>query len=118
MRHLKDALPFTGDRVLYVLYDLETTQNTRYTDDAKIHVPNLVCVQHFCSRYEDIEDGDCVRCGKRKHSFWEDPVGERLSYLTEPSLWANKIVAIAHNAKAFNPHFILNRRSYQNGNPS
>ena len=50
-----------------------------------------------------------MRCGKRTHTFWEDPVGALLSYLTEPRPWANKIVAIAHNAKAFDLQFILNR---------
>ena len=98
-----------SDKVLYVFYDFETTQNTEYTDEAKLHVPNLVCVQQFCSRCEDAEDGDFVRCVKRKHSFWRDHVGDLLSYLTEPRPWANKIVAIAHNAKAFDLHFILNR---------
>jgi len=42
-------------------------------------------------------------------SFWQDPVRELLSYVTEPRPWANKIIAIAHNAKAFDLHFILNR---------
>jgi len=41
--------------------------------------------------------------------FWQDPVGFLLSYLNEPRPWANKIVATAHNAKAFELHFILNR---------
>jgi len=36
-------------------------------------------------------------------------VGELLSYLTEPRPRANKIIAIAHNAKAFDLHFILNK---------
>jgi len=67
-------------------------------------------VQQICSRCEDEEDGvDCVSCGRRKHSFWQDPVVELLSYLTEQRPWANKIVAIAHNGKAFDLHFILNR---------
>ena len=52
---------------------------------------------------------DSVRCGKQKHSFWDDLVGELLFYLREPRPWANKIVANAHNAKAFDLHFILNR---------
>ena len=109
MRPLKDALPSGGERVLYVFYDFKTTQNTRYSDKATIHVPNLVCVQQFCSQCEGVEDcGDCVRCCKRKHSFWDDPLGELL-YLREPRPWANKIVAIAHNAKAFDLHFIMNR---------
>jgi len=33
MSPLKDALPHAGDKVLYVFYDFETTQNTEYTDD-------------------------------------------------------------------------------------
>ena len=45
----------------------------------------------------------------RKHSFWNDPVGDLLAYLCEPRPWASKIVAIANNAKAFDMHFILNR---------
>jgi len=109
MRPLKDALPYAGDKVFYVLYDFETTQNTKYPDKATLHVPNLVCFKQFCLRCEEKEDGDCVRCGKRKHSFWEDPFGALLSYLTEPRHWANKIIAIAYNAKAFDLQFILNR---------
>jgi DNA polymerase III alpha subunit (gram-positive type) len=52
---------------------------------------------------------DCSRCGKRKHSFFRDPVGEMMAYLTEPRRWCKKIVAIAHNAKSFDLHFILQR---------
>ena len=91
MRPLKDALPSTGEKVLYVFYDFETIQNTRYVDEANLHVHYLVCVQQFCSRCEDVEDGDGLRCGKRHHSFWEDPVGDLLTYLTIPRHWANKI---------------------------
>ena len=41
---LKDVLP-PSDGVLYVFYDFETMQNTRYSDTAKVHIPNLVCIQ-------------------------------------------------------------------------
>jgi hypothetical protein len=101
----------SSDRVLYVFYDFETTQTTRYSDTAKLHVPNLVCIQQFCSRCEcsDDVDQDCTQCGKRKHSFWEDPVCDMLNYLCESRPWCNQIIAIAHNAKAFELHFILNR---------
>jgi hypothetical protein len=37
-------------------YDFETTQNKTYSDTAKEHVPNLVCVQPFCAKCEEIED--------------------------------------------------------------
>ena len=57
MRPLKDALPPAGDKVLYVFYDFETDQNTRYTYDATLLIPNLVCVRQLCSRFEDEEDG-------------------------------------------------------------
>jgi len=57
---------------------------------------------------EDIEI-DCVRCGRRRHSFYDDPVGDLLSYLSEPRPSCNKVVAIAHNAKAFDSRFILKR---------
>jgi len=107
---LKDALPPASEKVLYVFYDFESTQNAEYTDEAKLHVRNIVCVQQFCSRSEDVEDGgECVRCGKRKPSFWKDFVGDLLSYLTELHPWANKIVAIAHRTKALDINFILNR---------
>jgi len=110
MRPLKDALPDASDKVLYVFYDFETTQNTQYSNKATLNVPDLVCVQQFCSQCEDAEDcGECVRCGQRRHSFWDDSVGDLLIYLCRPRTWTNKIVAIAHNAKAFDLHFILNR---------
>jgi len=48
MRQLKDALPPTGDKVLYLMYDFEPTQNTEYTDDANFQVPNVVYVQQIC----------------------------------------------------------------------
>ena len=37
------------------------------------------------------------------------PYTDLLTYLCELRPWANKIVAIAHNAKAFDLDFILNR---------
>jgi hypothetical protein len=58
---LKEVLPANAEKVLYVFYDFEATQNKRYSDNAKAHVPNLVCVQQFCARFKDMEDGsiDC-----------------------------------------------------------
>ena len=36
-------------------------------------------------------------------------MGDTLSYLCESRPWVEKIVVIAHNTKAFDFHFILNR---------
>jgi hypothetical protein len=49
MQPLKNVLP-SGDEVMIVFYDFETTQDTQYSDAAGLHVPNLVCIQHICSR--------------------------------------------------------------------
>ena len=110
MQPLKNVLP-PSDGVLYVFYDFETTQNTQYSETAKVHVPNLVCIQHFCLRCEDVDDSerDCERCGFRKHASWDDPVGDLHTYLCEARPWVKQIIAIAHNAKAFDLHFILSR---------
>ena len=35
------------------------------------------CACNYCARCEYLEDdGDCVRCVKGRHSFWEDTVGD------------------------------------------
>jgi hypothetical protein len=110
MQALTNVLP-SGDGVLFVFYDFETTQDTQYSETARLHFPNLVCLQQFCSRCESSEnvDENCTQCGKRKHSFWEDPVGDLLSYLCEDGPWFKQIIVIAQNAKAFHLHFILKR---------
>ena len=43
MKPLQNLLP-VSKRVLFVFYDSETTQNTKYSDSATVHVPNLVCL--------------------------------------------------------------------------
>ena len=65
---------------------------------------------------DDYEQG-CARCGNRQHSFFEDPVGDLLSYLCEPRPWCKKVVAIPHNAKSFDAQFILNRAILLTWNP-
>jgi hypothetical protein len=108
-----------SNRVLYVLYDFEMTQDTRHSEKATEHVPNLVCIKQFCSQCEDNSDidQDCEQCGKRKHSFWEDPVGDLLTYLCKSRPWANRVITIAHNAKAFDLQFILSRAIFLKWRP-
>jgi len=57
-------------------------------------------ISAVCEKDRDI-DADCVRCGRRKHAFWDDPVGDLLTYLWKERQWCEKVVAIAHNAKGF-----------------
>lgn len=79
MKPLKNEMAFS-DTIIYVFYEFETTQNTKCSEKATVHVPNLVCVQQFCSRYENMEGIhlECAQCGKRIHALWEDPVGDLL----------------------------------------
>ena len=94
-----------------MFYDFETTQDTRISDSATLHVPNLVCLKQFCSQcamQADI-DMDCELCGRRRHSLWEDSVGDLLSHLCEPRQWCDRVIAIAHNARGFDAQFILDR---------
>jgi hypothetical protein len=110
MQPLKNALS-RSDNVLFVFCDFETTQDTNFSENATEHIRNLVCVQQFCSvcEMQDDIDSDCERCGRRRHIFFDDPVGHLLSCLCEPRPWCNKVVAIAHNAKVFHSQFILRR---------
>jgi hypothetical protein len=118
MRPLRNALP-ASDTVLFVFYDFETTQYTRYSDSASVHLPNLVCLQQFCSKCENAQDIsiDCEQCGRRKHTFWDDPVEDMLTYLCKSRFWCTKMVVIAHNAKAFDLHFILDRAIFLKWKP-
>ena len=73
-----------ADKVLYVFYDLKTTQNKRYSDNAKANVPYLVCVQQFCARCEDMEEGIYLGDAAKEALFWDDPVGNLPNYRCEP----------------------------------
>jgi len=48
---LKHEVP-RSDNVLFVFYDFETTQDTKLTESATLHIPNVVCVQQFCAHCE------------------------------------------------------------------
>ncbi|GFG28666.1 hypothetical protein Cfor_10403, partial [Coptotermes formosanus] len=49
--------------VLYVFYGFETTQDTRFTQTATRHIPNLDCIQKFCDQCDNQPHAniDCVR---------------------------------------------------------
>ena len=118
MKPLVNVLP-KSDNVLFVYYDFQTTQDTKFSHSATEQIPNLVCLQQFCARCEIQPDisGDCERCGKRRHSFYDEPVGDLLSYLCAPRTWCENVVAIAHIAKGFDAQFILNRTIFLKWQP-
>jgi hypothetical protein len=62
-----------------------------------------------CEDEADV-DVDCRGCRKRKRRLWTDHVRDLISYVFKTRPWADTVVAIAHNAKAFDLLFVLNRR--------
>ena len=56
----------SSEHVLYVFYDFETTHDTKRSDKSNVLVTNLVSLQQFCSKCENISDieQDCIQCGK------------------------------------------------------
>jgi len=80
MQPLMNELPRSGD-ALFVFYDSETTQDTKFSGNATEHIPILVCAQQICTACEmqDNIEMDCDRCGRRRHSFYDGPVGDLLS---------------------------------------
>ena len=73
-----------SDKIIYVFYDFETTQNTRYTDEAYLHVPNFVlCSSSFLGgRTWKTEETACVVVRGINRSGRS--VGDLSPYLTEP----------------------------------
>jgi hypothetical protein len=43
-----------------------------------VHVLIVMCLQQFCTvcEMQDDIDVDCERCGRKRHSFFEDSVGD------------------------------------------
>ena len=109
MMTLKDILPANADTIIYVFYDFKNTQKRGIRTRRK-----YTCLTaSVCNRFVRVRGRErkrnCLRCSKRRYSFWDDTVGDLLTYLLESRPWANEFVAIAHNAKTFDTHFILNR---------
>jgi hypothetical protein len=51
----------------FLFYDVETTQDTKFSENASEYVPFLVCVQQFClvCEMQANIDMDCERCGRK-----------------------------------------------------
>jgi hypothetical protein len=61
MQPLKNELP-RSDKVLFLFYDFEITQDTKFSENASERISNLLCVQQFCSLCEMQDDID-IDCG-------------------------------------------------------
>ena len=100
-----------SDRLLYVFFDTECTQDLEKRDGSFEHVPNLICDQQMCSKCEDVDDlsVDFEQCGKRVHVFWQDAVGTFIDYLRQSRPFTVKVYVISHNSRGYDAQFPLRR---------
>jgi len=118
----KRSIPLDKEEIVnrFVFFDFETTQ-TDCIADSKLgpvfeHRPNLCVVRVICDdcRNRDFE-GVCGRCGIPEHVFeGENCVNDFCRFLFNKHM--RNTIAIAHNAKGFDSHFIMQYLS-ENGIP-
>ena len=92
----------SGESVLYLFYDFETTQDTYLHDKASVYVLN----SNVCGRSVPIARiyrilMRTVFSAAKANTFWDDPVRDMLSYVCESRTCVGRIIVIAHNAKNF-----------------
>jgi len=59
-----------------------------------------------CEAVEDV-NVDFEECGKRVHSFWQDPVDKSINYFGLSRPFADKVYVILHNCRGYNAQFHL-----------
>jgi len=99
------------NRILYVFFDTECTQDLEKCDGSFEHIPKLICAQQICSKCEAVDDlsVDCEQCGKRTPIFWQDPVGRFIEYLRLFRPFADNIYVISQNSRGYDTQFLLRR---------
>ena len=97
----------------FVFYDIECRQDDLVVEkaDTFLHVPNLLVSQTKCNQCldEELAGGGCYACREGEIVFdGEDPVADFLDSLVSLSKKGFKeIICLAHNAKAYDNHFLL-----------
>ena len=109
MATLKNELP-RSDNVLFVFYDFETTQYTKVTDSATLHVPNLVCLQQVCTHWDVASHRRGLRTLWQEKTFILGWSYRRFTLISlRTSTVGQQRRGYSANAKAFDSQFILNR---------
>ena len=60
-----------SERLIFVFFILKAPRISQKNGCFE-HVPNLICCQKMCPKYESSDNTimDCVQCEKREHVFW------------------------------------------------
>ena len=91
MRSLKDVLPAKQTRQCTYFMILRTPKISCIPTRRKLMCPTSSVTNSSVRGVRRWMMTDCERCGKRRHSFCDDPVGDLLTYLCEPRPWAKKL---------------------------
>jgi len=96
-------------KYLYVFFDTKCTEDLEKYDGSFEHVTNLICAQKMCSKCETLDDVNvnCEQCGKRVHTFWQDPLRKFIDFLRLSRPFADKIHVISHNSRGYDAQFLL-----------
>ncbi len=102
------SLRVSKPKFRYVFYDFETYQDVpRVNQIGRTHVPNYAVAMSYCSNCKDVP---CCQC-KQTHVFsgldGDDVLKEFCLWATSNDLNRNTTF-IAHNAKGYDSHLILN----------
>jgi len=97
------------DRFLYVFFDTECTHDLQKHGGSFVRIPNLICAQEMCSKYEAVDDVnvDCEQCGYRTHVFRQDPVVKFIDYLRQSRPFPDKIYIFTYNSLGYDAQFLL-----------
>ncbi|KAB0800757.1 hypothetical protein PPYR_06496 [Photinus pyralis] len=96
---------------LFIFYDLECTQNKRFSDFQTLHEPNLCVFNQRCEicLNEPLEKIICTNCAVRQQILKFSDVIERLVYyILEIRKRFKHVIVLAHNGQAYDHQFILN----------
>lgn len=106
-----NCVPF--QKFSLIFFHLECMQDTVFTGNNKLHVPNLCIAQEVCEKCYASEDIRCFSENCGQHIFEDLTCIEKfLDYVKKHRV--SKVFCIAHNLKGYDGQFILKEMSNRN----
>ncbi|KAK5638665.1 hypothetical protein RI129_012960 [Pyrocoelia pectoralis] len=96
---------------LFIFYDLECTQDTKFSDSQSLHEPNVCVFNQRCDVCidEPLEKIVCIKCGVRQQILkFTDVIETFVYYILDIRKKFKNVVVLAHNGQAYDHQFILN----------
>lgn len=101
--------PRRDEKLLFIFYDLETTQEKIINENDIQHVPNLCVFKQCCYQCLDSDKTVCNTCGLRLQVLTGDEIIEGfMHHILNLRRKFKKIIIMAHNGQSYDHQFILN----------